>query len=137
MKRSLLLLPMLLMLAGCGRTYTLIGQIVFLEAASGSSITEIVGNNIPQVGGLPIENATITIFHELKGNLPVRDSTWKTSVNSDKNGRFRLFDYATPGKENIVGLEISAPGYRKAYITYIDYMDPDEQYFLVILDNAG
>jgi hypothetical protein len=131
MKRSLLLLPLLLLLAGCGRTYTLIGRVVFLDA-SASSITEVVGNAVPSIG-VPISGAKITLFHELDGNFPKRDSDWSTSVITDKNGNFRLSDYATPGKKNLVGLEVAVSGYETVFITYYDYADPDEQYFLVVL----
>ena len=131
MKRSLLLLPFLILLAGCGRTYTLIGRIVFLDTPA-SSITEVVGNSVPSFG-VPVLGAKVTLFHELSGSLPVRDSTWVTSVDADKTGKFHLSDYATPGKENLVGLEVTAPGYETAFTTYVDYADPDEQFFLVVL----
>ena len=131
MKRSLLLLPLFLLLAGCGRTYTLIGRIVFLDGPA-SSITEVVGNSIPSIGAA-VAGAKVTLFHELNGNLPVRDSTWVASVDADTTGNFHLSDYATPGKKNLVGLEVSAPGYETAFTTYVDYADPDEQYFIVVL----
>ena len=137
MKLSLLLLPFLFLLAGCGRTYTLIGRIVFLEASQASSITEIVGKAFPQVGGEAVPNASVTLFHELKDNLPVRDSTWQRTIEADSKGQFELSDYATPGEKNLVGLEVSAPGYETVFTTYIDYIDPDEQFFLIVLRKAG
>jgi len=136
MKRLLVLLPLALLLSGCGRAYTLIGIVLFLEEAPISSITEIVGSSIPKIGGVPVGNATVTLFHEIKDDLPVRNSVWHTSRETDVNGRFEVFDYATPGKENLVGLEITAPGYETASTTYMDHMDPDEQYFLVVLRKA-
>ena len=137
MKRSLLLLPFLFLLAGCGRSYTLIGKIVFIETARASSIAEMPGSSFPDPGGIPVENASVTLFHELKDNMPVRDSIWEASVKTNSDGQFYLDDYATPGKENRVGLEISAPGYETVFTTYVDYIDPDEQYFLVVLRKAG
>ncbi len=137
MKRWLLLLPLLILLAGCSRAYTLMGTVLFLEASPHSSITEVVGSAIPTIGGVPIENAQVTLFHELTNNLPVRDSIWQDTIKTDKNGQFQLRSNAKPGNANLVGLEVSAPGYEAAFTIYIDYIDPDEQYFLVILRKAG
>jgi hypothetical protein len=132
MKRIILLLPILLLLAGCGRGYKLIGRVVVLEVPS-SSITEIVGDAIPNLGQ-PIVGATVTLFHELDStNRPVRDSVWSADVVTDKNGQFDLYDYATPGDKNLVGVEVTAPGYDTVFTTYVDFMDPDAQYFLVVL----
>ena len=131
MKKSALLLPLVFLLAGCGRTYTLIGRVVFLDAPA-SSITEVVGGAIPTIG-TPVPAAKVELFHQLDGNLPKRDSEWSTSVVTDKDGNFRLNDYATPGKKNLVGLEVVVSGYETVFITYYDYADPDEQYFLVVL----
>jgi hypothetical protein len=132
MKRTVLLLPFLLLLAGCGRGYELIGRVVVLEVSS-SSITEVVGNTIPSLGR-PIVGATVTLFHQLdSSNRPVRDSIWTASVVTDKNGKFDLNDYATPGEKNLVGVEVAAPGYDTVFTTYVDFMDPDAQYFFVVL----
>ena len=129
--KKLLLLPLVLLVAGCGRSYNLIGRVVFMESPA-STITEVVGNRIPAFG-TPIEGAEITLFHELKNGLPVRDEHWNTTVKSDRDGAFHLFDYATPGEVNIAGLEIRAAGFETAYTVYKDYIDPDEQYFWVVL----
>jgi hypothetical protein len=111
----------------------LIGTVLYLEEAPVSSVTEIVGSSFPKIGGVPVENATVTLFHELREDLPVRNSVWHTSRKSNLNGRFEVSDYGPAGKESRVGLEITAPGYDTAYATYADHIDPDEQYFLVVL----
>ena len=87
--------------------------------------------------GQGVAGATVTLFHELAADGgPVRESTWPTTT-STADGMFRLYSYATPGSKNLVGLEVSAGGYRTVYTTYWDYFDPDEQSFLVVLEPAA
>ncbi len=132
MKRSLLLIPILMLICGCGRSYTLLGLVSHITQGQGSILE--VRTNPARSEFPPLSEATVTLFHELnKDGSPKRDSGWKSSVKTDANGRFNLFSYATPGQENLVGLEISAPGYETVYITYVDYIDPDEQYFTATL----
>ena len=137
MKRLLILFPLMVVLSGCGRSYLLIGRVVFVEDAPISSVTEIVSSSIPNIGGVPIENASVTLFHEIKANLPVRNSVWQTSIKTNLNGHFELSDYGPSGRESLVGLEITAPGYETAFATYTDHIDPDGQYFLVVLRKSG
>ena len=131
MKRSLLLLPALLLLAACGRSYTLIGRVVFVSD-SASRITEVKDLSTPYIG-TSIPGTKVTVFYDLDGTKPVRNSTWVASVDVDNTGNFQINDYAAPGVENLVGLEVTAPGYETAYTTYVDYADPDAQYFVVVL----
>jgi hypothetical protein len=133
MKRLLLLLPLAFLLAGCGRSYRLVGTVLFIEGAPVSSITEIVGASLPRIGGVPVGNATVTLFHELKDSIPVRNSVWHTSRKLDASGHFEVTDYGPAGKESLVGLEISALGYETAFAVYTDHTEPDAQYFLVVL----
>ena len=137
MKRSVLLVPLLFLLAGCGRHYTLIGKVLVIDSISRSSITEIVGSAFPEIGGTRVPGASISIFHELKDNLPVRESVWNQSVKTDENGHFEISSYAAPVEEALVGLEVTAPGYETVFTTYMDYSEPDEQFFVVVLRKAG
>ena len=137
MKRLLILLPLMVVLSGCGRSYLLIGRVVFIEDAPISSVTEIVSSSIPKIGGVPIENASVMLFHGIKDDLPVRNSVWHTSVKTNLHGHFEISGYGPAGKESLVGLEITAPGYETAFTTYKDHMDPDGQYFLVVLRKSG
>lgn len=126
-----LLLPLLLLLAGCGRNYTAVGRVVFIDGEE-SSITEVVGGPIP-MRGTPVEHATVTMFHELDGETPVRASTEVAIVTTGADGTFRIVSHASAGTVNRVGLEVRAPGYETAYVAYLDYAEPDEQTFLVVL----
>lgn len=79
--------------------------------------------------------ATGTLFHQLApDNNPVRESIWQKSTETGPDGTFELDDYATPGRRNLVGLEVSAPGMRTVYTAYVDFMDPDLQTFFVVLE---
>jgi hypothetical protein len=137
--RSFSLLLGLLLISGCGRSYQLIGRVVILTS-SGSlkeGIHEVTGHPMPS-DGAPIAEATVTLFHEIeKDGSPIRTSIWHKDAETDKLGEFHLFDYATPGRKNLVGLEVKADGYTSTYTTYWDYMDPDYQYFFVVLSPAA
>jgi hypothetical protein len=131
MKCSLLLLPLSFLLSGCGRAYNLMGKVILFDV-SPSAIAEVDHNLIPRIS-TPINNANVTLFHELRGQVPKRNSIWKKSVKTDQAGYFILSNYAIPGTKNLVGLEVTADGYDTAFTTYVDHIDPDEQYFLVTL----
>ena len=133
--RGLLLLPLLALVAGCGRNYTAVGRVVFVEGEA-SSITEVVGGAIP-AHGTPVAGATVTMFHDLDGDRPVRSSREVAIVMTTGDGSFRILDSGSAGQVNRVGLEITAPGYDTAYTTYIDYAEPDEQHFLVVLRKSA
>ena len=66
-----------------------------------------------------------------------RESPWQRTSTSTADGTFELNSYAKPGRKNLVGLEVSAGGYRTVSTTYWDYSDPDEQSFLVVLEPAA
>ena len=118
---------------GCGRKYTVVGRIVVSPGESTSRIVELTPGPTPELG-VPISGARVEMFLELdKTGRPVPGSTWTTSDSSAADGAFRLFAYASPGRRHVVGLEVSASGYETAYRTYVDYMDPDTQYFLITL----
>ena len=136
--RGLILLALLLV-SGCGRGYALIGRIVIMtsDGLEKPGIHEVTGRAMPSYG-TPMTGATVTLFHQLeRDGSPVRTSIWQKSVKTDERGQFRLFDYATPGRKNLVGLEVKAQGYTSTYTTYWDYMDPDYQYFFVVLAPAA
>ena len=118
-------------LAGCGRNYTVVGRVVVLDGEA-PAITEVVGGSIP-VRGTPVANATVTMHLELDDDRPVRDARAVASMPTDRNGHFRLSTVAGPGQVAKVGLEVTAAGYEPVFATYIDYAEPDEQYFLVVL----
>ena len=129
----------LLLISGCGRRYSLIGRVVMTTSGSidRPGIHEVTGRAMPQYG-VPIAGATVTLFHQLeRDGSPNRASIWQRDVKTDKRGEFRLSDYATPGRKNLVGLEVRAPDYTATYTTYWDYMDPDNQYFFVVLSPAA
>ena len=137
--RRFSLLLGLLLVTGCGRSYHLIGRVVILtsDGSMKPGIHEVTGHPMPS-NGTPITGATVTLFHEIrKDGLPIRTSKWQKDVETDEMGKFHLFDYATPGRKNLVGLEVKAEGYESTYTTYWDYMDPDYQYFLVVLSRAA
>ena len=129
--RWLPLFALVPLLAGCSRAYTLVGDVVFV-AAQDAAITEVVGGAIPKAGK-PVANAIITLFHQLDDGRPVRDSRWIASAAADASGLFRLQDFASPGTANLVGFEVTAPGFETVFTTYVDYAEPDEQYFLVVM----
>jgi hypothetical protein len=135
----ILMLLGLVLVSGCGRRYHLIGRVVSM--ASGGlekpGIQEVTGQPMPS-DGASIARATVTLFHQLeRDGSPVRTSLWQTDVKTNERGEFRLSDYATPGRKNLVGLEVTAEGYTSTYTTYWDYMDPDYQYFFVVLRPAA
>lgn len=135
----LLILLGLVLVSGCGRGYHLIGRVVILASGDQETpgIQEVTGRAMPSYGA-PIAGATVTLFHQLeRDGSPVRTSVWQTDVKTNESGEFRLFDYATPGRKNLVGLEVTAEGYTSTYTTYWDYMDPDYQYFFVVLTPAA
>jgi hypothetical protein len=137
--RRLSLLLALLLVSGCGRSYQLIGRVVVLssEVLLKQGIHEVTGHPMPSHGA-PIAGATVTLFHEIeRDGSPIRTSKWQKTTKTDKMGEFHLFDYATPGRKNLVGLEVKADGYTSTYTTYWDYMDPDYQYFFVVLSPAA
>lgn len=137
--RRFSLLLALLLVSGCGRSYHLIGRVVMLssEVLLKQGIHEVTGRPMPSYGA-PISGATVTLFHEIEGDgSPIRTSTWQKDIETDKMGEFHLFDYAIPGRKNLVGLEVKADGYISTYTTYWDYMDPDYQYFFVVLSPAA
>jgi hypothetical protein len=107
------------------------GKVILFDV-SPSAIAEVDHNLIPRIS-TPINNANVTLFHELRGQVPKRNSIWKKSVKTDQAGYFILSNYAIPGTKNLVGLEVTADGYDTAFTTYVDHIDPDEQYFLVTL----
>jgi hypothetical protein len=101
-----------------------------------SSLREV--RSRPGLPSAPIANATITLFHELSSDgKPDRTSGWQRSVTSNADGSFELFSYATPGRKRIVGLEVTAAHHDPVYITYVDFHDPDEQFFIASLGRAG
>lgn len=124
-----------LLVAGCGRNHTATGRVVVVDGEP-SSITEIVGGPVP-VRGTPVAHATVTMFHELDGDRPVRASRDVAIVFTDADGRFRIVSVASAGTTSRVGLEVRAPGHDTAYLAYIDYAEPDEQVFLVVLRRSG
>jgi hypothetical protein len=138
--RRVSLLLGLLLVSGCGRSYHLLGRVVVILTSDRSvkpGIQEVTGHPMPSYGA-PIAGATVTLFHEIeKDGSPIRASIWQRDVETDKRGEFHLFDYATPGRKNLVGLEVKAEGYEATYTTYWDYMDPDYQYFFVVLSPAA
>jgi hypothetical protein len=137
--RRLTLLVGLLLASGCGRSYHLIGRVVILTSDSSINrgIHEVTGHPMPSQG-VPIAGATVTLFHDIeRDGWPNRSSIWQREVETDQLGEFHLFDYATPGRKNLVGLEVKAEGYETTYTTYWDYMDPDYQYFFVVLSPAA
>ncbi|MCP4202430.1 MAG: hypothetical protein GY769_10920 [bacterium] len=84
--------------------------------------------------GTPVVGATVTLFHTLEADgHPNRESSWQTRVSSEEDGVFSLRDYAAPGKVNLVGLEVTAPGYHATFRTYLDYADTQPQLFVVFL----
>ena len=133
MKKLLLILFVSLLLSGCGRKYTIIGRVIFINDTP-ASVTEVSSKNqIPSDVNIGVASAKVTLFHELNGKEPDRQSQWQVTVEADNEGYFEVYDYATPGNENLAGLEINANGYENKYITYVDYHEPDEQYFVVYL----
>lgn len=124
----------LFLFGGCGRSYRLIGRVVAGSVGAWTvGIHEVTGRPMPKVG-VPIEGAVVLLVHELKRNGdPVRTSTWNREVKTNADGSFELFSYATPSLKKRVGLEVTATGYATEYTTYIDYNEPDEQYFFVVL----
>jgi hypothetical protein len=128
-----------LLVSSCGRGYSLIGRVVMVSPGSldKPGIQEVTGRAMP-AHGAPVAGATVTLFHQLKRDgSPDRTSIWQKDVKTDDKGEFRLFDYATPGRKNLVGLEVKADGYPSTYTTYWDYMDPDYQYFFIVLAPAA
>jgi hypothetical protein len=137
--RRFSLLLGLVLISGCGRSYQLIGRVVILTSHGSmkQGIHEVTGHPMPSYGA-PIAGATVTLFHEIeKDGSPIRTSIWQKDTATDKTGAFHLSDYATPGRKNLVGLEVKADGYTSTYTTYWDYMDPDYQYFFVVLSPAA
>lgn len=125
-----------LLFTGCGRTYSLAGRVTSLPGSDiyTPGIHEITGKPMPSLGQ-PVPGAVVTLFHQLDSeDSPVRESTWQKSIQTLADGSFELYDYATPGKRNLVGLEVSAAGMRTAYTAYMDFMDPDLQTFFVVLE---
>jgi hypothetical protein len=136
--RPLLIASLVVACAGCGRTYALAGRILMFAVGQqfAPGIHEITGKPIPSRETLVV-GATVTLFHELNTDgTPVRESLWHTSRPAKQDGSFELSDYATPGRKNLVGLEVSAPGFEAAYTTYTDYIDPDIQTFVVVLEKS-
>ena len=131
----LLALSTLLLVAGCGRNHTAVGRVVVVDGQP-SAITEIVGGPVP-THGTPVANATVTMFHEFDGDEPVRASREVGIATTDGDGRFRIVSVASAGTTSRVGLEVTAPGYDTAYLAYIDYAEPDEQVFFVVLRKSG
>lgn len=135
---SIILAAVCLMTTGCGRTYAVIGIVVAVPVGDSATpgIREVAQAPAPRPGG--IATASVTLFHELASDgKPDRTSPWQRSVDTNADGSFELYSYATPGRRNTVGLEVSAPGYRTEYTTYVDFIDPNEQYFVVFLSPAG
>lgn len=125
-----------LLCMGCGRTYSLEGRVVALPGSERypAGIHEVTGSPIPALG-VPVPCAVVTLFHQLTpDDQPVRESIWQKSTETLPDGRFELYDYATPGRRNLVGLEVSAAGMRTVYTAYVDFMDPDLQTFFVVLE---
>jgi hypothetical protein len=124
----------LILFGGCGRSYRLIGRVVTGPVGAWTvGIHEVTGKAMPEVG-VPIEGAAVLLVHELtRDGDPVRTSTWNRDVTTNADGSFDLFSYATPSRKMRVGLEVTAAGYATEYTTYIDYHDPDEQYFFIVL----
>lgn len=121
-------------LSGCGRKYTLIGRVLVApEGEAKSRILEVTPGPVP-ILGTPVEGAQVQLFHQLeKAGLPLSGSAWTRSDSTDATGWFRLFSYAAPGKESKVLLQATAAGYEAVRHAYIDFKDPDAQYFLILL----
>jgi hypothetical protein len=121
------------LMAGCGRMYTVMDRVVQMEPNLEVGIHEVGSLQELRVGN-PVSDATVVLYHALdnEGN-PMRDSSWQRQVQVDRDGSFEIHDYAKPSSEEIQGIEVSAPGWATQYTTYVDYYDPDEQFFLVVL----
>lgn len=130
--RGIAIAAICLFATGCGRSYKVIGVVIVGAQGARSTLREVSGRPGPPAG--PVANATITLFHELNADgTPDRTSVWQRSVTSNADGSFELFSYATPGRKHLVGLEVSAAGHESVYITYVDFMNPDEQFFIASL----
>src|SRR5262245_24017684 len=121
--------------SGCGRQYTIIGRVIVAPDDS-SRIIEISPGPVPAIG-TPVSDAHVEICGELKDDRPVPGTVWVASDSSAADGSFKLFAYWAPGKSSTVGLEVTAPGFKTVYRTYVDYYDPDQQYFLILLARQG
>lgn len=119
------------LLAACGRAYTVVGAVVVVDGQS-PGISEIVGGPIPRIG-TPVPDATVTLHHALHDGQPARDATSSVTTTADAAGHFELRVIAGSGTTKLVGLEVSAPGHETAFTTFVDYAEPDAQYFLVVL----
>jgi hypothetical protein len=118
--------------SGCGRKYTIIGRVIVAPDET-SRIIEISPGPVPAIG-TPVSGAHVEICHELdKDGHPVPGTVWVASDTSAADGSVELYGYWAPGKQSTVGIEASAPGYTTVYRTYVDYYDPDQQYFLILL----
>lgn len=120
-------------MAGCGRMYTVIGRVVQMQPGLEAGIHEVESPRKLSAGN-PVSDATVVLYFELdnEGN-PRRDSSWQRQVQVDHDGSFEIRDYAKPGSEAILGIEVLAPGWETQYTAYVDYYDPDDQFFLIVM----
>lgn len=134
--RGVMIAAICLTMTGCGRSYRVIGVVMAVAQGTTSALREVASK--PGIPAHPVASATITLFHELNADgTPDRTSGWQRSVTSNADGTFELFSYAAPGRKHVVGLEVSAANYETVYITYVDFYDPDEQFFIASLAPAG
>jgi hypothetical protein len=97
-------------------------------------IGEITGQELPEVER-GVAGARIALFHSLKqDDSPDRDSVWQAATEADERGFFELSSYAAPGERNLVGLEVSAPGFETVYRAFWDLHDVEPQVFVVLLE---
>lgn len=128
---------LLVMQAGCGRPYRLIGRVVISANEPSSRIVELIPGPVPMIG-VPIAGARVELFHGLdRARRPIPNLSWTRTDSTKADGTFEFMSYAAPGNRAEVGLKVSAAGYVTAYRTYTDFATPDEQYFLVLLVPVG
>jgi hypothetical protein len=125
------------LVAGCGRNYSLIGRVVQSEPGLEAGIHEVESLQQLEVGQA-ITSGSVILYHEIDDDgRPVRDSDWQKKAQIKSDGTFEISDYAKSGAEATVGLEVSTPDGRTQFATYVDFYDPDEQYFLVVMPANG
>ena len=108
-----------LALAGCGRSYHVLGAIVAAKDAAEASIVEV--SVVGECSGSPIRAATVRLVYELDSNQkPVPQTVWQRTIAAGQDGYFELKDYGPAGGAQSVGLEISSDGYETVYIVYRD-----------------